>query len=198
MKNNVLVLFCGAMLVSGCMGGDSDYTTSAFLAPTSAGAAGQIPVALSNEVNENLYRAGYGGAAMVTGTTGKGAVAYAGLLPGSDGGAQVPNGSVTYTGDYEVISIKSISVSGNLLRGRNDYEFGNVTLVGDFDNGTLKGRSGTFVVDGKINGTTLSGNVRYDSTDGALAGVIGQDAAVGAFHGNGDTTVFAGGFVATK
>lgn len=185
---------------SGGGGGGSappDYTNSGFIRPTS-GASAQIPVSLGNEQNGNIYNPLFGGAAYVTGTDGAGAKAYAGIIPGTNPGAPVTNGTVRYNTKYQVAAIENISVSGGFLRGVNTRDSGSLTLVANFNGNTLTGTDGTFAVDGRMSGQNLSGRVSYGGVNGSLTGLIGDDAVVGAFNGNNSTMVYSGGFIGTN
>lgn len=187
--------------LSGCMGGTDDFTSSSFRTPNGNSAFAQIPVSLNNERNGQVYNSSYGGAAFAVGTAsdGSGAKAYAGLMPGSAGGAAVSSGTVTYSGSYEVVMIRNINIneSSGFLSGLVDSASGSINLDANFNAGTLRGSGGNLTVDGNINGTGLSGDVTYRGVDGNLRGVIGDQAAVGAFHGNSDGLVYGGGFIVT-
>ncbi len=182
-------------IVSGCVT-SGDPTTSAFRTPDSRSSRASIPVALANETNDRIYNSSYGGAAFTVGTNDEGAKAYAGVMPGSNGGARVTTGTATYSGSYEVTMIEDINVSNNFLTGRVAEDDGAITLRADFDARTLRGRSGNLSVDGRISGSDLSGDVTYRGVRGDLDGVIGDEAAVGAFHGSSSDLVYGGGFIA--
>jgi len=71
---------------------------------------------------------------------------------------------------------------------------GGGTGLDSFNNFLLNGNR--LSVDGRIDGTTLSGTVTYDGVAGSLRGLVGGNEAIGAFHGHDDNNVFAGGFIA--
>lgn len=196
------VLVC-ALSVTGCastslgIGGTPDYTVTGFSTP-STGSLASIPVSLGNETNDRIFISGIGGAAYVTGTTDEGARAFAGIIPGTDAGATVTSGTIVYDTNYEIISIEDIFVSGGFLTGQQDKRTGSMTLTADFNANTLRGSDSVLQVNGTILNSDINGFVRYSGINGPLDGVIGADAAVGAFHGNNDRIVFSGGFIGTN
>lgn len=74
-----------------------------------------------------------------------------------------------------------------------------ITLTADFTDatfGTLTGTDGTLTVDATfVRGIgSLNGDVTYNGVDGDVSGFVGGAEVLGAFAGQNDTSVFAGGF----
>lgn len=188
------VAIFGVLGLSACVG-EQDYTSSSFATPNGTSASATISKSLSNEQNGQVYDASLGGAAYLTGTNSSGAHAYAGVMPGSSVGSAVSSGTATYSADYEVAYISSISVSGNLLSGFNNTDAGTIALTLDTSAGTLTGSNGNLTVDGDVSGTAVSGDAVYRGVSGDLTGLVGDEGTVGAFQGDSDSLVYAGGFV---
>jgi len=167
---------------------------SAFL-PVPSGPNGSVIADPANERNGRLYDATIGGAAYVTGTTDSGAQAASGIMDNPTVGATGSGANVRYDTRYQVIEIENVSVTGNLLRGNQNDFSGGTTLTANFDAGTVTGGNNDFAVDGVIQDQAVSGTVTSRGRTGEMAAVIGQDAVVGAFHGTGTDSVFAGGFL---
>ena len=80
--------------------------------------------------------------------------------------------------------------SGTISAGLTDTHGGS-----DFDAGTQQGTSGNLTVNGTFSRSDLNGSVSYMGTGGNLDGLIGVTQAVGAFHSNNFSSIFAGGFI---
>lgn len=124
-----------------------------------------------------------------------GFIGEAGIIPGTAVAAAPTSGIVVYSGTFELARITGINLSGNTLYGFSSYDGGALTLTGDFDTNTLSGSSGLLTVNGTIASGTLDGTVTYNGLTGPLDGVIGSDRAVGVFHGDSSSQIFAGGFM---
>ena len=197
MKVNKLgaTLAMAAMLLSAC---GSDITHSGFRSVDEASEDGVVNVSLLNRVDGNIFDANYGGVAYVIGVDLEQYEAWAGVMPNSTVGAEMDNGSATYTGQYSLAKVSGVDLVNDTPTGNAGADFGNITLTADFDRQTIIGSDGDLEIDGRIDGTALSGDVEYEGIDGELQGVIGADAAIGAFHGHDSDTVYAGGFVAER
>ncbi|QMU57255.1 MAG: hypothetical protein GKR98_02945 [Boseongicola sp.] len=194
MKHSITALITPAIL-AGCIGiEDQDWTHSGIQTATASG----IPVTLSNERNATVTGA-VGTVHFVTGTdTSLGAVAYAGLDPFVDVGANLTT-NASFFGDWEVLAIEGITVTSTgytsgYISGLQTSETGVITLDADFAAGTLTGTSGNLDVAGTFTGSDIDGSVSYKGLSGDLDGMIGANGAAGAFHGNSSTMVYSGGF----
>lgn len=163
-------------------------------------------MALGEELNGTVRRSGIGEVAYVSGGNRDRPMieTYAGIVSDSGVGPTQPSGTATYSADYEYTLVTDVNAITNQLSWRHGVRSGRVTLVADFDAGTLRGNAGGFFrVDGTISGRGLDGSVtvpvfRASSLTGDLEGSIGQDGVVGAFQGNRGTEAFAGGLVGTR
>lgn len=173
---------------------DVDWTNSGFAEVS----GGEVAVDLTGEQNGTVSDT-FGAVHFVSGLD-NGARAYAGIGPATDTGAVIRSGTATLTGPWEVVGIEDIVILEltdfeGRLSGQNFTNGGTITLSADFEEKTLTGSEGPLSVNGSISGGRLSGRVTYAGDRGALGGQIGALGAVGAFHGNNDQRVFAGGFV---
>ena len=169
-------------------------TDSAFRTPSASGSFGS---ALDNQRSGVETNAdGDGFAYRTGGEDGEGFIAEAGILPGSDVIQGPPSGNVFYSGTWELARITGINISGDEIYGFSATDGGAIILEADFGDNTLTGASGDLSIDGRISGGQLDGTVTYLGVDGALDGLVGSDTAVGAFHGDSGSTIYAGGFVA--
>ena len=145
------------------------------------------------------------------------AAAFSGVTPGADVGAVQTSGTATYSGDYELEIVDAVFVLENEISARLAPAEGTLSLNADFGAGTLTGGGSgggfgavatTLDVNGTISGRDISGTVDITHTElllgvgtdelsGPLTGLIGEDAAIGAFHASDSNTAAAGGFVAT-
>ncbi len=194
MTRTLSVLAPIAML-SACGSTSSDPTSSSFASPTVLGTFLGTP--LNNERAGSEFSGGDGYAYRV-GTNSDGALAQSGLTTGTSVIAAGPSSVVSYTGSYEVARIRNIDVNNGFLTGQSDIVSGGLVLNADFGAGTLTGSGGggALTVNGTLSGQNIGGTVQYLGTTGQLTGLAGSDQAIGAFHGNGDTVVYGGGFIA--
>ncbi len=188
-----------AIGLGGCAKTADDFTDSGFKTPVGI----SIPASELNQTVSGYDRnaKGDGYAYVVGNQEGDGFRAYSGILDTSAvSRVQPESGSVTLLGTYEVASITQIDLSSTFLFGKPNRTSGNIELTADFDDNTLTGRtpSGNLRISGEFSGKNLGGSVRYLDTAGKLTGLIDGNEAVGAFHGNDGTTIFAGGFLAVK
>lgn len=193
MRHLILPLF---LLLPACATiADEDWTNSGFRATS----GGEIPATLTGEINGSVTGA-IGSVFSVAGLSSDGAVAFSGIAPSTDVGSPVSGGSAVLVGEYDVVGVEDIYVVASSdfegqIYGTTFQENGPITLTADFSGGTLRGSAGNLSVAGNITGGALSGGVSYSGDAGTLTGDIGTLGAVGAFHGNDDDRVFAGGFV---
>ncbi len=187
-----LLQICVPVLaISACT--SDTYTHSGFQAPSDAGA---IATSLtSSRRGSDINASGDGYAYAVGMKSGNGFYGYAGIVPTTTVSVPLSAGSATWSGSYKVARITGITLSGSFLQGTSYVNSGALTLRANFDTGTLIGNSTYLTVNGTFSGSNLSGNVTYRGLNGALTGLVGATGAVGAFHGNDATDIYAGGFM---
>lgn len=123
--------------------------------------------------------------------------AQAGILRGSEVGTLPSTGMAAMSGVWNVAEIGKTNGTGREYGEAVQYS-GRITLRADFEFGTLEGDTDDEVlrVLGRFDSTVLTGEVYFEGREAALTGRIGQDRAIGAFHGSDDDAAFAGGFYA--
>ncbi|MFQ1700505.1 hypothetical protein ACJ5NV_07905 [Loktanella agnita] len=101
-------------------------------------------------------------------------------------------GSITYETKYWVSEVTNAASQPDLPA--DVVIKGDILITADFDTHAITGTSDLFTMDGQIadSGTGFEGDVTWRGVDGEVSGVVG-DALWGAFHGNSDDIVFAGG-----
>lgn len=188
MRAVILILGTAPFLAACDLG---DFTNSEF---RSAGATG-ISVSLDNELNGSLDGAS-GTVHFTSGTDDDGAQAFAGISSVGTIGVE-PSVTTFYTTQWQTVGIGMINVVGDDLTGFNQTDGGAMVLTFDPTTGSVTGSDtgtyGTLQVDGTITGTDLGGAVTYAGVEGSLDGRAGTEGLIGAFHGNSDTRVYAGG-----
>ena len=195
MRRRVICLATLGMALAGC-----DYTSSGFGTVT----GNQVNASLFGESNGSLS-GDEGVVAFVTGQdpfTGQ-ARALAGIRSDWTVGAPVNSGSVDYTVDYRYFVVDRIRDCGGFLCGTGVEEDGTLGLTADFDAMTVSGSNSELSVSAAIQGTAMDGTVVATYSDpgvsgqlgGYMEGYIGDDGAIGAFHGNDDNTIMSGGFL---
>lgn len=181
--------------ITGCSGGvsEADAAQAGFYTPTSTGSvtSGLSQVSSGSEFNSD----GDGIAYAVGATDGNGLRARAGIIPGADVTRTLTTGVVNMSGRWELWKVEGVSASSTFVSGNKAFDGASINLSADFGQGTLTGSSSGLSVNGTFAGETLSGSVTYDGVDGRLRGLVGDDEAIGVFHGEGNSEIFAGGFV---
>jgi len=191
--------------LSACELSQEAATNSGFRTPS---ASGVISGGVDNDgqrSSRTVSDGAGGGFAVVSGTNDDGLAAYAGIIPGTTVGDVQATGGATFDAQFTTAQITGVNLTetgrgSGFITGRPSIVSGDITLVADFDGGTLTGTSdgGTLAVDGDIGtGTSLTGSVTYLGVNGALRGNVGTDRTIGVFHGNDEDTIFAGGFTGT-
>ena len=184
-------IFVAAALSACSSGIPEDVTRSGFLAATSAG----VEVTLNNERKSDLPGS-IGRVYYVTGTDSAGAAAFAGTVL-SDAPGPMPGVQAYYTTNWELVGIRNIRMSGNLLIGDKFVDGGSMILTFDQSTGSLTGSnagtSGTLSVAGTAAAGDIGGSVSYAGVTGSLDGDIGVNGLLGAYHGNSDALVYGGG-----
>lgn len=174
--------------------GVADQTTSSF---GTAGNFGGVP---SSGITSNVREGGGAG-------VGYGWVVGGGPIGGFAGAAGrtsgaftsgLPTGVATYSGSYQLGAVENIVFDGTQVSGTSITLSGPISLIANVNTGALTGSGSDIDVNGTISGGDIGGSVTFrgldGSTTGSLDGIIGSSTAIGAFHGNDSTTVFAGGF----
>ncbi len=181
------------LAISACTPTTNSLTHSGFQTPLPNGDIATSLTSSRRGSDSNFFGDGYA-YAVGAGANGN-FYGYAGLLPATIIPAPPASGTATFSGTYELARITDISISGKYLMGLNSLQSGALTLTANFGSGTLTGGNAVFSVDGAFTGARLTGNVDYLGQTGALIGLVGSTGAVGAFHSNSGTDVYAGGFM---
>lgn len=199
-----LITTLSALALSACTLSQDGATNSGFRTPNSSGMITGGVDSDGQQTRRTFRDSAGGGFAYAGGTNDDGLAAYAGIIPGTTGGAQVASGSASYDATFNLYEVTGINltetgIGEGFVTGRPNTVTGSITLTANFDSNRLTGTStgGSLNVDGRIGGTDLSGDVTYRGVGGTLDGVIGADRTVGAFHGNNADVIFAGGFIGT-
>ncbi|WP_322890239.1 MULTISPECIES: hypothetical protein [unclassified Yoonia] len=189
----VKIAIAAIALASGCTDQIIDNrTVSRFATPSSAGTFSS-----PSGTNRNYIIAGQGFAYKAGVASNQDIVAVAGIIPGTTVTAIPTTGNTVYAGQYRLVSVGGFTLDNGLLRGTETPVSGSISLGVNFAERTISGTSGNLAVNGTFVGNTMSGDVTYSGISGDLRGVIGGDKAVGAFHGESPTQLFAGGFYVT-
>lgn len=129
-------------------------------------------------------------------------IANAGLVLGGFFPSPDPaSGSATLVSTYDALVLRNPTTdSGQVEVETVDQNSGTITLEADFTPvslGTLTGTDGNLTIDGMFSRTTgsLNGTATFEGIEGDLTGFVGGAEAFGAFAGQNDTGVLAGGFV---
>ena len=135
---------------------------------------------------------------------------FAGLVPGATVAPPLSGGTASYQGRFEVAVLGDITRTSDSVGFTSFSDDGVLTLIANFDDQTLTGHglgrdggdinplldNNELAVDGRFDGNALEGSVTYNGVTGPLLGLVGADEVIGAFHGNSDTQLHAGGFIA--
>lgn len=202
--------------LSGCSATEL-FTETSFVEPN---AEGEITRNLGAEAQGyTKIDADGNGYAFKVGYTSSDLVAVAGVIPGTHPGPKILSGKATYYGTWVLGGYQNVRFKGASLDQTPMADAGTITLNADFDAATLTGTGvgiseaeakelfgddfntanlgkGVLVVNGTIDKKQIGGSVTYKGVSGDLDGDIGGRLAVGAYHGKGNKTVFAGGFYA--
>ena len=127
-----------------------------------------------------------------------GFAAQSGILPDTDLGAPPASGTVDMAGTFEVRTYENPRVIDEELRGDSLRRSQPITLTVDFSQGTITGAASGLSVDGEVRGSEIGGDVTFQGIEGDLNGLVGPDDTVGAFAGETDQKVFAGGFIVSR
>ena len=202
MMNRYFVLAAAMLPLSACSSLFAENSNSFFATPDAAGNLNELDN-VSYSSNNVSPLTGNGYAYQVGGNDGDGLRGYAGIINGTGVTAPPTSGTASMSGSYALAGIANIYEYGSgynqtTVAGTPFTDGGSITLTADYGAGTLTGSAGfsyPITVNGTISGTTLRGTVTYDGVTGPLEGLVGAIEAVGAFHGNSDTQLHAGGFI---
>ena len=109
------------------------------------------------------------------------------------------------SGDFEVGGFDTSDALSNAT-ATPFFDRGTLSVVADFDNGTLTGSGLSsaggastagreLTIDARFVNGQITGDMAYDGEDGAVIGIIGSNEALGAFNGKGFSINYAGGFI---
>lgn len=212
----------GAIFMCAACSSGSGLTATGFITPPEALNFGQrvtVPVRLENEVNSSVSNRGIGTVAYVTGFNPdeRRVEGYAGVAPGFRVGT-APRGTANFSARYQYLVYTNIQDTGTAITGIRGGEVGTIRLRADFDNGSVSGSTGDLTVDARIvggagtasGGRAMTGRITATyagrtpttsvsgSVEGEITGHIGSRGVIGAFRGQDDDTVIAGGLVGPR
>lgn len=186
------ILLVPVLAISACASTES-RTSSGFQTPSNIGYLG--PELTSALRGSDISVSGDGYAYAVGEDLNGDFAGYAGIIPTTLVLAPPISGSATWNGTYNLAQITGIELPAGGLQGYKAEFTGALSLTADFAAGTLVGASPELSVTGAFSGSTLSGSTVFRGLNGTLTGLVGATGAVGAFHGNGATDLYAGGFM---
>lgn len=205
----IIGMVSACALLAGCSGGGGSSATSSGTEEF----VGFMPTnALFNQQDNGVFGPA-GEIAFATGFTETNVLqarAVAGIQFEDVGSAG--SGTGTFSGLYGFGVMEDVVRTETEISGFPAQSIGNVFLTVDFANGSLAGTGSStdgiqsdIVVNGSISGRNLSGDVAVNYVTPSatttflsttLDGVVGENGAVGVFHGSDDNSALAGGFVA--
>lgn len=231
----VLVGLC-ILLLAACGGTGRQYIGATFVEPDVNGAiAGIDPERLTivSDASANGYVYGLSGIVdpLVVGNSGRAsagdtaAYAVAGLLPTIDVGAPITFGSVSFTGEYQLVASQGYARTPNPNAWTSETFSGAMTATISIDREEFD--ANTFIANMRLNAVSDdgrlvfdnaivfdlannrrpanepfsfgggSGIVTYDDEEIGIRGemAVGREAGVAAFTGQNDRTLIAGGFL---
>lgn len=194
MKISISLLVVGSLLAA-CSSRQEQATNSSFATPDSSGSFSAPLGSAATRVVKDANGEGY---AYQVGTDSRGLAGQSGLLPGTTTQPWASTGTATFKGTYNLLEVSGIGISNDRISGVRSASGGSITLTADFAKNTLTGTSsgGLLVVNGAMTGNAMGGTVTYKGVAGDLTGVAGTDQAFGAFQGNNENLIYAGGFSA--
>ena len=159
-----------------------------------ADASGAVDVELSHKKSGVYIDEDGLGFSYVLGLQGNAWVAYSALGHWTPPPDLPSGGKIKFNAQYAVGVLRQQS------QGAPDVERYNGTfeLLADLDAQTLLGETSTLSIAGAISGADIYGNVSFRGMSGALKGKLSRDYAQGAFQGQSDEALFAGGFKAFR
>ena len=159
-----------------------------------AGADGAVDVNMSYETNGTYIDEDGLGFSYVFGLQGNAWAAYSALGDWSPPPDLPSGGKIKFNGQYALGLLRKQS------QGAPDVERYNGTfeLLADLDAQTLTGGNSDLSVDAGISGSDSDGSVEFRGMSGALTGKLSSEYAQGAFQGQSDEALFAGGFKANR
>ncbi len=191
-----------AVSIFGCSACSGQGETSSTVLPSGlagsgtakAGADGAVDVNMSYETNGIYIDEDGLGFSYVLGLQGNAWAAYSALGDWSPPPDLPSGGKIKFNGQYALGLLRKQS------QGAPDVERYNGTfeLLADLDAQTLTGGNSDLSVDAGISGSDFDGSVEFRGMSGALTGKLSSEYAQGAFQGQSDEALFAGGFKANR
>lgn len=159
-----------------------------------AGADGAVDVNMSYETNGIYIDEDGLGFSYVLGLQGNAWAAYSALGDWSPPPDLPSGGKIKFNGQYALGLLRKQS------QGAPDVERYNGTfeLLADLDAQKLTGGNSDLSVDAGISRSDFDGSVEFRGMSGALTGKLSSEYAQGAFQGQSDEALFAGGFKANR
>ena len=159
-----------------------------------ADASGAVDVELSHKKSGVYIDEDGLGFSYVLGLQGNAWAAYSALGHWTPPPDLPSGGKIKFNAQYAVGVLRQQS------QGAPDVERYNGTfeLLADLDAQTLFGETSTLSIAGAISGADIDGTVSFRGMSGALKGKLSRDYAQGAFQGQSDEALFAGGFKAFR
>ena len=159
-----------------------------------ADASGAVDVELSHKTSGVYIDEDGLGFSYVLGLQGTSWAAYSALGHWTPPPDLPSGGKIKFNAQY------AIGVLRQQAQGAPDVERYNGTfeLLADLDAQRLSGETSTLSISGVISGSDLDGSVSFRGISGELRGKLSRDYAQGAFQGQSDEALFAGGFKASR
>lgn len=200
MTYRTMTALCMPLALAACGGSNAAGPTIRAVATQATletpNAAGDFATTLNNVAGREVIDSNGNGYAYqigeIPGSTD--VLAQAGIVSGTSVTPAPSIGSAQLDGIYQVRTLTDLeSEDGNVV-GYERFQTSLITLIADFDSGTLTGDAANLEVAGRFTDGLLSGDVTFDGQSATLTGIVGADQAVGAFYGRDDDSVIAGGF----
>ena len=187
------------MLCAACSGQSGSSPTPLPSAIAGSGAAtadanGVVDVELSHKTSGVYIDEDGLGFSYVLGLQGTSWAAYSALGHWTPPPDLPSGGKIKFNAQY------AIGVLRQQAQGAPDVERYNGTfeLLADLDVQRLSGETSKLSISGVISGSDLDGSVSFRGISGELRGKLSRDYAQGAFQGQSDEALFAGGFKASR
>ena len=187
------------MLCAACSGqsGSSPTLLPSAIAGSGSAAAdasGAVDVELSHKTSGVYIDEDGLGFYYVLGLQGKSWVAYSALGHWTPPPDLPSGGKIKFNAQY------AIGVLRQQAQGAPDVERYNGTfeLLADLDAQRLSGETLTLSISGVISSSDFDGSISFRGMSGELRGKLSRDYAQGAFQGQSDEALFAGGFKASR
>ena len=159
-----------------------------------ADASGAVDVELSNKTSGIYIDEDGRGFSYVLGLQGTAWAAYSALGHWTPLPDLPASGQIKFNGQYALGLLRQNS------QGAPDTERynGTMELIADLDAQKLTGGNSDLSVEASISGSDLDGSVEFRGISGVLTGKLSREYGQGAFKGQSDEALFAGGFKAYR